>query len=80
MTGQTFVSYLKRKCFYSRQELENFVRSRKSENEVEITALSQHLVSNHVMETSVKKELEEYQTRSQDLDKKVTTHSICDVF
>ncbi|KAK2181696.1 hypothetical protein NP493_384g04000 [Ridgeia piscesae] len=56
-------------------ELENFVRSRKSENEVEITALSQHLVSNHVMETSVKKELEEYQTRSQDLDKKVAQRS-----
>ena len=52
------------------------MRSRKSENKVEITALSQHLVGNHVMETSVKKELEEYQTRSQDLDKKVMTHYI----
>ena len=59
-------------CFSVVQELENFVRSRKADNKAQISVLSQQLVSNHIMETSVKKELDEYQTRSQDLDKQVS--------
>ena len=52
------------------------MRSRKADNKVQITDVSQQLVDNHIMETSVKKDLDEYQTRCQDLDKQVSVKDL----